>query len=347
MNKPLIIVTGGCGYIGSHTLCELIDAGFDVVSIDNLSRSSELVLSFVEKITGQKVRNYDIDLCDAAAVETVFQEIGEAEGLIHFAAYKSVPESVAAPEAYYHNNIASLVNVLVACAKHKVENFVFSSSCSVYGDITFLPVSETTPLSAPKSPYAATKVMGETIVKDICAAHHLNAICLRYFNPVGAHPSGLLGEMPLRTPDNLVPVITQTAIGKRPSMRVFGGDLPTRDGSCIRDYVHVLDIAHAHVLALQQLQTKEQHYDIVNLGTGAGVSVLEAINMFEEVSGEKLNYEIAPPREGDVIEIYSNVEKASNVLGWGPKYSLRDMMSSAWKWELQLASLQKAGAEMA
>lgn len=340
MKKPLIIVTGGCGYIGSHTICELIEAGYDVASMDNLSRSSEKVLSFVEKITGQRVYNYNIDLCNAGEVEQVFNQMEGAAGLIHFAAFKSVPESVASPEIYYHNNIASLVNVLQACAKQTIRNVVFSSSCSVYGDIATLPVSESTPLSAPKSPYAATKVMGETIVKDMAAAHGLRAMCLRYFNPVGAHQSGLLGEMPLHAPDNLVPVITQTAIGKRSFMRVFGGNLPTRDGSCIRDYVHVSDIAQAHVLALQNLQQQSIWFDIINLGTGCGVSVLEAIETFEKVSGVKLNYQIDAPRGGDVIEIYSNVEKASGTLGWKPKRNLEDMMASAWKWEQQLAVLQ-------
>ncbi|RYG45081.1 MAG: UDP-glucose 4-epimerase GalE [Chitinophagaceae bacterium] len=341
MKKPLIIVTGGCGYIGSHTLCELIEAGYDVISIDNISRSSENVLSFVEKITGRLVFNYNIDLCSASEVEQTFSQLEGVVGLIHFAAFKSVPESVASPESYYHNNIASLVNVLQACAKHTIRNVVFSSSCSVYGDIETLPVSESTPLSAPKSPYAATKVMGEIIVKDIAAAHGISAMCLRYFNPVGAHQSGMLGEMPLHTPDNLVPVITQTAIGKRPFMRVFGGDLPTRDGSCIRDYVHVSDIAQAHVLALQYLQQQPTQFDIVNLGTGSGVSVLEAIKTFETVSGQKLSYQVGPPREGDVVEIYSNVEKASTTLGWKPKRNLEDMMLSAWKWEQRLAMLQK------
>lgn len=337
MAKPLVVVTGGTGYIGSHTIIELLENGFDVVSIDNFSRSSKKVLSLIQKITGVKVRNIEVNLCDEAKVDEALESLKHAAGIIHFAAFKSVPESVASPELYYYNNLTSLVYVLNGCLKHGIRNFVFSSSCSVYGDIAQLPVSENTPLSAPKSPYAATKVMGEQIVRDVCRAHSLNGICLRYFNPVGAHPSGMLGEMPLQRPDNLVPVITQTAIGKRESLTVFGGKLPTRDGSCIRDYIHVLDIAHAHVLALQYLQRNKDVNEIINLGTGEGVSVFEAINTFEAVSGVALNYEVGPPREGDVVEIYSDVQKASALLGWKAKYSLTDMMSSAWKWELELS----------
>ena len=337
MAKPMVIVTGGTGYIGSHTIIELLEHGFDVVSIDNFSRSSEKVLSLIHKITGVKIRNIELDLCNEAQVDEVLNSLQHAAGIIHFAAFKSVPESVAQPELYYHNNLISLVYVLNGCLKHGIRNFVFSSSCSVYGDIAQLPVSETTPLSAPKSPYAATKVMGEQIVRDTIKAHGMNGICLRYFNPVGAHPSGMIGEMPLQRPDNLVPVITQTAIGKRASLTVFGGKLPTRDGSCIRDYIHVLDIAHAHVLALQYLQQHSDVNEIINLGTGSGVSVFEAINTFEEVSGVSLNYEVGPPREGDVVEIYSDVRKAQELLGWKAKYSITDMMASAWKWELELS----------
>lgn len=337
MAKPFVIVTGGAGYIGSHTVVELLENGFDVVSIDNYSRSLSRSLELIQEITGYQVKNYELDLCDRQEVGKVLHELKAAAGIIHFAAFKSVPESVAQPELYYRNNLFSLVNVLNSARENGIDNFVFSSSCSVYGDIEQLPVSESTPLSAPKSPYAATKVMGEQIVRDICQAHAINGVCLRYFNPVGAHPSGLLGEMPLKAPDNLVPVITQTAIGKREKMMVFGGDLPTRDGSCVRDYVHVVDIAHAHVLALKYLQGKRALFDIINLGTGAGVSVLEAIRTFEQVSGVKLNYEVGAPREGDVVEIYSDVKKSLALLGWQPKYTITDMMASAWKWEQNLA----------
>ena len=333
MKKNVVIVSGGCGYIGSHTIIELLNNGFNVVSIDNFSRSSPNALDNIRKITGQDVKNYNIDLCNASDLGNVFAEIGEVTSLIHFAAFKSVPESVNRPEVYYHNNLTSLINILDAGKKHGVQNIVFSSSCSVYGDISELPVSENTPLTPPKSPYANTKIMGERIVQDICGAHRLNAICLRYFNPVGAHPSGLIGEMPLQKPDNLVPVITQTAVGKRDSMTVFGGKLPTRDGSCIRDYVHVMDIASAHVMALKYLQKNTEIFEIINLGTGLGVSVFEAIRIFEEISGRKLNFSVGAPREGDVIEIYSDVRKARDVLGWQAKHSVREMMESAWKWE--------------
>lgn len=340
--QNLIVVTGGCGYIGSHTIIELLKQGLNVVSIDNFSRSSPGALEHIRNVTGRAVKNYDVDLCVRQDVDRVFAEIGTVTSLIHFAAFKSVPESVGNPELYYRNNLTSLLNTLTAGIKAGVRDVVFSSSCSVYGNIAQLPVSEATPLSPPNSPYAATKVMGEQIVSDICRAHKVNAICLRYFNPVGAHPSGLIGEMPLRPPDNLVPVITQTAIGKRETMTVFGGDLQTRDGSCIRDYVHVVDIADAHVLALQYLRDHEDVFDIVNLGTGCGVSVLEAIRTFEEISGQKLNYSVGAPREGDVVEIYSDVKKAREMLGWEPKYAVRDMMESAWKWELELSRFAAA-----
>lgn len=339
MKKSLVIVSGGCGYIGSHTIIELLNEEFDVVSIDNFSRSSPKALDNIRKITGKQIKNFDIDLCDATEVSRIFGEIGEATSLIHFAALKSVPESVRSPELYYHNNLGSLVNILYSSKKYGIKSIVFSSSCSVYGDIIHLPVSESTALSTPKSPYASTKIMGERIVGDICRAHRINAMCLRYFNPVGAHPSGMTGEIPVQRPDNLVPVITQTAIGKRESMTVFGGNLPTRDGSCIRDYVHVMDIASAHVMALKYLQEQSDAFEIINLGTGSGVSVFETIRTFEEISGRKLNYSIGPPRDGDVIEIYSDVKKARNILGWEAKYSVIDMMESAWKWELELSRL--------
>jgi UDP-glucose 4-epimerase len=340
--QDLVVVTGGCGYIGSHTLIELLKNEYDVVSIDNFSRSSPRALENISKVTGRAVKNYEIDLCSREDVDRVFAEIGAAKSLIHFAAFKSVPESVANPEIYYRNNLTSLVNTLDAAIRSGIRDIVFSSSCSVYGNIGQLPVSEATPLSTPKSPYATTKIMGEQIVRDICRTHRIGGICLRYFNPVGAHPSGLIGEMPLQKPDNLVPVITQTAIGKRESMTVFGGDLDTRDGSCIRDYVHVVDIADAHVLALRYLQEHRDVCDIVNLGTGLGVSVFEAIRTFQEVSGKTLNYSVGAPREGDVVEIFSDAKKAREMLGWDPKYTVRDMMESAWKWELELVRLERA-----
>ena len=340
MSKNLVIVSGGCGYIGSHTIIELLNNGMEVVSIDNFSRSHPQSLEYIKRVTGKAVLNYRVDLCDPAMTQSVYSQMSGATGLIHFAAFKSVPESLKYPESYYFNNIASLVNVLEAGAKCGIRNVVFSSSCSVYGDVSKLPVSETTPLAVPKSPYANTKIIGEQIVRDMSTSHTFNAMCLRYFNPVGAHPSGLIGEMPLRLPDNLVPVITQTAAGKRGSMMVFGGDFDTRDGSCIRDYVHVVDIARAHVLALKSLERVDNVFDIINLGTGAGVSVFEAIRAFEDVSGVKLNYSVAAARIGDVVEIYSDVRKAREVLGWQAQYEIRDMMESAWRWELNLSRLR-------
>ena len=235
MNKKLVVVTGGCGYIGSHTIIQLINSGFNVISIDNLSRSRSLALDIVQQITGVAIKNYNVDLSNADLTDQVFSKLDSIFGVIHFAAFKSVPESANFPEKYYSNNIASLVNVLSSCIKKSVKNVVFSSSCSVYGDLKDLPVSEHTPLSEPKSPYSYTKLIGERIMKDVCFAHNIKAMCLRYFNPVGAHTSGKLGEMPLLRPDNLIPVITQTAIGKRASFEVFGGNLDTRDGSCVRD----------------------------------------------------------------------------------------------------------------
>jgi UDP-glucose 4-epimerase len=340
MKEGSIIVTGGCGYIGSHTIIELLTEGYKVVSIDNFSRSSPTSLDNIKKITGVDVKNYCIDLCSSSELLRVLGEIGAVNGIIHFAAYKSVPESVMHPERYYHNNLGSVINILDSAKVFGVKNFVFSSSCSVYGDVRELPVSERTPLASPKSPYASTKIMGERIVSDICRAYNINAMCLRYFNPVGAHPSGLIGEMPLERPDNLVPVITQTAIGKLSKMTVFGGELPTRDGSCIRDYVHVMDISRAHLMALKYMEDRRDVMEIINLGTGSGVSVFDAIRTFEAISGLKVNYHVGPPRDGDVIEIYSDVKKALKLLGWEAQYSVVEMMDSAWKWEKELS---KAG----
>lgn len=333
MGKPLILVTGGAGYIGSHTIVELIDKGFDVVSIDNFSRSAEYVLECIKAITGKTIVNHRVDLTNDEAIKNVVSSCSEIAGIIHFAAYKSVPESVREPHLYYHNNIVSLLNVISCIREFKIPSLVFSSSCSVYGDIEQLPVTEETQLSVPKSPYAYTKVVGERIVSDSAKAYQFNAINLRYFNPVGAHKTALLGELPLQRPDNLLPVIMQTAVGRLEKLTVYGGDLPTRDGSCIRDYVHVSDIARAHVQALNFLDGRKQVCDVINLGTGNGVSVLEAVNEFEAISGKKLNYEIGAPREGDVIEIYSDASKALSLLGWKAEYVLRDMVETAWNWQ--------------
>ncbi len=336
-----VLVTGGCGYIGSHTIVDLIDHGFDVISIDDNSRSTTLLLEQVEKITGKKVKNYRVDLCNFDDTYAVFSENRDIEGVIHFAAYKTVPESVENPLLYFHNNLESLVNVLRCIKEFHIPHFVFSSSCSVYGNAKELPVVETTPMGAVESPYARTKHMGEDIIRDYSKVNDTNNILLRYFNPVGAHPSIEIGEMPLGKPDNLVPVITQTAIGKIPQMTVFGVDYDTRDGSCVRDYIHVMDIANAHTKALQYLMEhkNKSKCEVFNLGTGNGVTVLEAIKAFEKVSGVKLNYTTGPRRPGDVVAIYANNEHARKALGWSPKLDIEDMMDTAWKWQLKLEEM--------
>lgn len=339
-----ILVTGGCGYIGIHTIVDLIQNGFEVISIDNFSRSTPAILQSAEKLTGRPIRNYPVDLCDAAETEAVFRDNPDIAGIIHFAAYKAVGESVENPLLYYENNLTSLVNILKCARDFNVPHFVFSSSCTVYGNPDQIPVTEATPQKPAESPYGATKQMGEVMVTDAAKSCGMQAILLRYFNPVGAHPSILLGEVPVGRPANLVPAITQTAIGKLPAMQVYGDDYDTRDGSCVRDYIHVSDIAHAHTLALHFLidgKNKSQT-EIFNLGTGDGYTVLEVIAAFEKVSGQKLNYQLGPRRSGDVVAIYANNNKARQELGWIPKYNLEDMMDTAWKWEQHL--LQTAGA---
>lgn len=335
-----ILITGGAGYIGSHTIIEILEnTNWEVISIDNYSSSSEKTYQRIEKITGKKVTYYNIDLTDLSLTEKVFAENTDIAGIIHFAAFKSVPESVENPLMYYHNNLNSLINILKCQAKYNIPNLIFSSSCSVYGNLTELPVTETTPLNKPESSYAYTKQIGEKMVDDFIKTNaNLKAISLRYFNPVGAHKSGLNGEVPIARPNNLVPYITQTAIGKLEQLTVFGGDYATNDGTCIRDYVHVCDIASAHVKALQKLvedKNFEQH-SIINLGTGVGVSVLGAIKAFEKVSNQKLNYKIGPRRAGDVEAIYANNTKAKELINWTPKFNIDEMMLSAWLWEQNL-----------
>ncbi len=330
-----ILITGGSGYIGSHTIIELFNKGFEVVSVDNQSNSSVNAYENVKKITGKEVKNYSIDLCDIDASRAIFKH-HEFAGVIHFAAYKAVGESVEEPLKYYHNNIASLVNILALSKEFGVKNLIFSSSCSVYGNVEKLPVDENTPLPKAESPYAYTKQIGEVMIQDFCKVNkEFNAIALRYFNPVGAHPSGLNGESPINKPNNLVPIITGVAIGKMAQLTVYGGDYPTRDGTCVRDYIHVSDIANAHVLAMDYLihSKNATNYDVFNLGTGNGVSVLEAINAFEKVSGQKLNYKIGPRREGDVIAVYSDSAKVYKALNWECEHDIESMMETAWKWE--------------
>jgi UDP-glucose 4-epimerase len=336
MNK--ILVTGGCGYIGSHTIVDLVENGYDVISVDDNSRSTTYLLDGIEKITARKVKNYKVDLKDYNDTRAVFQENEDITGIIHFAAYKAVGESVEEPIMYYENNLISLTNLLKCVQEFNVPYFVFSSSCTVYGNPDSIPVTEQSPIKKAESPYGSTKQMGEEIIMNVVKVIEAKAILLRYFNPVGAHPSGLIGELPLGKPANLVPAITQTAIGKIPSMQVWGTDYDTRDGSCIRDYIHVSDIAHAHTLALEYLigGKNETDCDIFNLGTGNGVTVLEAIKAFEEVSGKKLNYKVGPRRPGDVVAIYANNDYARKALNWQIKYDLKEMMRTAWDWEQKI-----------
>ena len=334
-----ILVTGGCGYIGSHTIVDLLQNGFAVISADNNSRSDAGILKGVEKITGIKIKNYSVDLCIFDDTCAIFQENPDIAGIIHFAAYKSVGESVEKPLLYFQNNLDSLINILRCAAEFHVPHFVFSSSCTVYGNPDNTPVTEQTPFKPAQSPYGSTKQMGEEIVQQLMnSSSGMQAILLRYFNPVGAHPSNHIGEITVGKPANLVPAITQTAIGKLPQMQVFGNDYPTKDGTCVRDFIHVCDIAHAHTLALNFLiENKNQtNCDVFNLGTGNGYTVLELIKIFENISNLPLNYTIAARRPGDVIAIYANNDKAKNLLGWFTKYNLQDMLQTAWNWELKL-----------
>ncbi len=339
-----ILVTGGCGYIGSHTIVDLLENGFSVISIDDNSRSTAYAVSGIEQITGKKIKNYKVDLKNFDETLAVFQENEDISGVIHFAAYKAVGESVAEPLRYYENNMIGLINLLKCVQEFDIPYFVFSSSCTVYGNPDSIPVTELSPVKKAESPYGATKQMGEEIVADYTKTDGMRAaILLRYFNPVGAHPSAFIGESPVGKPQNLVPAITQTAVGKLPKMMVFGDDYPTRDGSCIRDYIHVCDIARAHTLALQYLVDNKNKTtcDIFNLGSGNGITVLEAIHTFEEVSGVKLNYEIAPRRPGDVVAIYANNDAAVSELGWEIKYDITEMMRTAWAWELKIKAAEE------
>ena len=333
-----ILVTGGCGYIGSHTIVDLIENGYEVISVDNNSRSNSNVLKGIEQITGKKVKNYKVDLCNFDDTFAIFQENDDIEGIIHFAAYKSVGESVDKPLMYFENNLNALINLLKCVQEFHTPYFVFSSSCSVYGNPDEVPVTECTPIKAAESPYGYTKQMSEQIISEFAKNSGTQNILLRYFNPAGAHPSIVIGEMPFGKPQNLVPAITQTAIGKLKKMYVHGNDYPTRDGSCIRDYIHICDLAHAHTLSLKYLQEGKNTSlcEVFNLGSGNGVTVLEAINAFEKVSGLKLDYETGPRRPGDVVSVYANNDRASKMLGWTPKFSLEEMMDSAWKWEQKL-----------
>ncbi len=340
-----ILVTGGAGYIGSHTIVDLMDHGFELISVDNLSNADGTAYEGIAAITGKRPHHYEIDLTDLAATRRIFEE-HSITGIIHFAAFKSVNESVQKPLEYYHNNVNSLTNLLRLASEFGVGQFIFSSSCSVYGNSTALPVLETTPLQKAECPYAYTKQIGEQILEDYKKVHpEIRIISLRYFNPAGAHPSAKIGESSLNAPTNLVPVITETAIGKRDKMTVFGSDYTTRDGTCIRDYIHVMDLANAHTKALQLAQRADT-VDIVqvfNLGIGEGVSVMEAIKAFEKVSGQALAYELGPRREGDVMAIYADISKAKDVLAWSPKNDIEQIMKTAWAWEKVRSAVHNKG----
>ncbi len=334
--KKKVLVTGGTGYIGSHTVVELQSEGFEVVIIDNLHNSEKSVLDGIKKITGIKPEFGEFDICNKEKLRSFFKAQGKIDAIIHFAAFKAVGESVNKPLEYYHNNLVSLINLLDIMKEFGSEAIVFSSSCTVYGQPDILPVNESAPVKQALTPYGYTKQVGENILKDfIYSTNKYKAIALRYFNPIGAHPSALIGELPRGIPENLVPFITQTGIGLRDKLKVFGSDYNTPDGSCIRDYLHVVDLARAHVIAVKRMLEEKSlsDYEVFNLGTGEGVSVLEAISSFERVSGQKLNYEIVERREGDIEKIWADPALANNELGWEALSTLDEAMKSAWDWE--------------
>ena len=333
-SKKTVLVTGGAGFIGSHTLVELINAGFEVVAVDNFSNSDDTCLKGVEQIVGRKIAFENIDCCDYDAMDKLFQTYS-FDSIIHFAAFKAVGESVEKPLKYYRNNITSFLNILELMQKYNRRNIVFSSSATVYGETDVLPVTEQTPRMPAISSYGNTKQICEDILRDTVASSNIRGIALRYFNPIGAHPSALIGELPRGVPNNLVPFITQTASGIRECLSVFGNDYPTPDGSCIRDYIDVVDLAKAHVSAISRMvdDKNKENYEIFNVGTGKGTSVLELIEMFEKVNNLKLNYKIAARRQGDVVSIYADTTLANTELGWKAERSVEDTLMSAWKWE--------------
>ena len=330
-----IVVTGGLGFIGSHTVVELQNKGFEVVIIDNLSNSSEAVLKGIVAISGKKPLFEKLDLREKSSVHAFFKKYNDISGVIHFAASKAVGESVTNPLLYYENNIASLVYLLQELQQKAEAHFIFSSSCTVYGQADVMPIDENAPIKPAMSPYGNTKQIGEEIITDVAKVTNINAILLRYFNPIGSHPSAEIGELPIGVPQNLVPFITQTGIGLRKELMVYGNDYPTVDGTCIRDYIHVVDLAKAHVVALERLleNKNEDKVEIFNLGTGIGSSVLEVISSFEKVSGKPFPYKIVDRREGDVTMAYASTDKANTILGWKTVSSLDKAMESAWKWE--------------
>ena len=335
-----VLVTGGLGFIGSHTVVELQNEGFEVVIIDNLSNSSEEVLKGIVAISGKTPIFEKMDLRDKAAVQSFFNKHNDVAGVIHFAASKAVGESVENPLLYYENNINALVYILQELQQKPEANFIFSSSCTVYGQAEKMPITEDASVQVAMSPYGNTKQIGEEIITDVTKVTNVNAILLRYFNPIGAHPSAEIGELPIGVPQNLVPFITQTGIGLRKELSFYGDDYPTPDGTCIRDYIHVVDLAKAHVVALQRLLNKKNlaKVETFNLGTGTGSSVLEVIKAFEKVSGQKLPYKIVARREGDITSAYANTDKANTVLGWKAQSTLEEALASAWKWEQKIRS---------
>ncbi|MCB9187031.1 MAG: UDP-glucose 4-epimerase GalE [Flavobacteriales bacterium] len=332
----MVVVTGGTGYIGSHTVVELLQAGYQVTILDDLSNSNIEVLDAIEELTGVRPEFFEVDLSDAAATASVFEQIGsEADSTIHFAAKKAVGESVQDPLLYYRNNLFSLVNVLEEMKKHDIRNFVFSSSCTVYGQPDVCPVTEATPRKEAESPYGNTKSMAEDIIRDASPVEHFNSISLRYFNPIGAHASGKIGELPVGIPNNLVPYVTQTAAGIRETLTVHGNDYPTADGTCIRDYIHVVDLAKAHLQALKRIEDgrMDSAYEVFNVGTGNGYSVLDVVNGFEEATGIKVNYRIGPRRAGDITQVWADTSLANEALNWKAELGLKEALSSSWNWE--------------
>jgi len=332
----MILITGGTGYIGSHTVVELTNAGFEVLIVDNLSNSEREVVGRIEKIINKKVTFEEIDLKDKEKTFGIFEKYPNIDAIVHFAASKAVGESVEKPLVYYENNIGSLINLLQACEKFKISNFVFSSSCTVYGQPDVLPVTEDTPRSEAESPYGNTKKMAEDILRDTVAADKtFKSIALRYFNPIGAHPTGTIGELPRGVPNNLIPFVTQTAYGLRKELSIFGDTYNTPDGTCIRDYINVVDLAKAHVVAIKRLleNKNKSNYEFFNIGTGKGTTVLEVVKAFEKSTGVKVNYKIVDKRPGDIEKIWADTTVANNELGWKSETSLEDTLASAWKWE--------------
>jgi UDP-glucose 4-epimerase len=337
-----ILVTGGLGYIGSHTVVELQDAGYEVSIIDNLSNSSIEVLDGIARISGKRPCFTELDLRDKVGLSAYFDENNNIDGIIHFAASKAVGESVEKPLFYYENNIASLIYLLQNCKKHNIDHFIFSSSCTVYGEPDTLPITEDAPVKLAISPYGNTKQISEEIIQDFCKVADMRSISLRYFNPIGAHFSAEIGELPLGVPQNLVPFITQTAAGLRDQLSVFGDDYNTPDGSCIRDYIHVVDLAKAHVVALQRIMEKKtmDQFEIFNIGTGRGSSVLEVVHAFEKVTGLNINYKIVDRRPGDVTSVYADTKKANLELQWKAELTLEEALQSAWNWEQKIRNLE-------